>query len=397
MRRRPAGSVETDTVSVAPDAEPEGATAEVPAAVVPVALKDTAVDGILTKIQGDLNKAFGSDASMRLDAQDTLSRVDNWVSTRSIVVDAVLRGGRPVGSSLMPFGRQVEISGPPNSGKTTLCAQIAAEVQSKGGIVVITDTEERVDHVYWRKLGVDISRIIRIQAEGLEDVFDKQYRALQFVQKEAPDRFVLLIWDSLGAVSGVDLVEPDSKESPMTQAQKFGMRQAKVISDGMRLINGIISKTRACYLYTNHEYTAIGTQWGPARETMGGNKPKYFATVRLQLTGCGAIKETDAATGQEQIIGQKIRVKALKNSMAGILKECEAVVMAHRGFVNDYTVWEVGARLGFIVKENKSSWSVWVTPQTHQEVKFQGYNGFVEKVVSHPEFNDLVSNVLAFL
>jgi len=349
------------------------------------------VDDVLSKLQGDLNEAYGDDASMRLDSQDTLSRVDHWVSSRSLVVDAVLRGGRPLGSSLVPFGRQVEISGPPSSGKTTLCAQIAAEVQSKGGVVVVTDTEERIDHAYWVKLGVDVKRIIRIKSNGLRDVFNKQYRALQFARDQAPDRYILLIWDSLGATSGIDMVDPDAKEDPMTQAQKFGMQQAKVISDGMRLINGVISKTRACYIYTNHEYTAIGSVWGPARETTGGNKPKYFATVRLQLTSCGAIKEADAATGQESIVGQRIRVKALKNSMAGILKECEGVVMAHRGFVNDYTVWEVAARLGFIKKSG--SWSEWIPPSGGKEVKFQGYAGFIDKVVDHPEYSDLVTTV----
>jgi recombination protein RecA len=347
-------------------------------------------DEVLNAIQSDLNQAFGDESAMRLDAQETLSRVDDWVSSRSIVVDAVLRGGRPVGSSLVPFGRQMEISGPPNSGKTTLCAQIAGEVQSQGGLVIVTDTEERIDHEYWSKLGVNVSRVLRIHANSLKEVYNKQYRALQFARDKAPDKRILLLWDSLGGTAGVDVVDPSAKDDPMTQAEKFSMRSAKVIGDGLTLINSIISQTRAAYIWTNHEYTQIGTSYGDPRETKGGQKPKYMATVRLRLTPAGQVKEPDVASGQDRVIGQKVRVKALKNSMAGILKEHEAMVMAGRGYVNEWTVFEVGGRMGFISKAG--SWSM--VKMGGDEVKFQGFSGFEEKVVVHPNYAELVAQVV---
>ena len=354
---------------------------------------DEETEDILNAIQGDLNKAFGEDTAMRLDNQETLSRVDHWVSSRSIVVDAVLRGGRPMGSSLIPFARQIEISGPPNSGKTTLCAQIAAEVQSKGGLVIVTDTEERIDHVYWSALGVQVNKVIRIHADSIKEVFNKQYRALQFARDKAADKLILLIWDSLGGTAGVDMVDTSSKEDPMTQAEKFGMRQAKQIGDGIVLINSVITDTRACYLYTNHEYEKIGVTYGDKRETKGGNKVKYYATVRLRLTPCGQIKEADAASGEENVIGQKIKVKALKNSMAGVLKESEAHVMAGKGYVNEYTVFDVAERIGMITK--KGAWSSITLGK--DDLKFQGFNGFMEKVVPHADYPDLLAAVAAAL
>jgi RecA/RadA recombinase len=318
-----------------------------------------------------------------------------------MVVDSVLRGGRPPGSSLVPFGRQMEVSGPENSGKTTLCAQIAAETQSKGGVVVAVDTEERIDVPYWTLLGVNVSRILRIAADSVNDVFNKQYTALKLLRDKFPDRLVLMIWDSLGGTRPIDVIDMNARGqdkkilTPMEQAEKYGMRQAREISIGMELINGVVSGTRACYLYTNHEYTKIGVTYGDTRETRGGMKPKYFATVRLRLTPVGQVKEDDnIGVGSGSSIGQKVQVRALKNSMAGILHTREAVVMAGKGFVNEYTVFEWGQKLGLIAKNG--SWYMW-KPSNGKERKFQGFNGFMEEVGKTPEYEELfvaVSNAM---
>ena len=347
---------------------------------------------LLAALQDDLNKRFGPDAAAPLTAQETLSRIDHWVTSRSIVVDSVLRGLRPAPSSLIPFGRQVELSGPENSGKTTLTAQIAAETQSRGGLVMVFDTEERIDEPYWQKLGVNTSRVLNVPSNSLDEIFDKQYAALDFAKSQAPDRLILLIWDSLGGTSGADVVDRKSKESPMEQAAKFNMRKAKKIADGIVLINSIVTDTRACYLYTNHEYTDINVKYGDNRQTHGGKKPKYFATVRLRLTPVGKIKEPDLSGGQDQVIGQRVRVKALKNSMSGTLLERDAVIMAGRGFVNEYTVMEQAEKMGLC--KTSGSWSTWITPQG-EEVKWQGWRGFEQKVVTHEDYESLQEAVLA--
>lgn len=347
------------------------------------------LENVLSALQDNLNKHFGVGAATRLSDQDALSKISSWTSTRSIIVDSVLRGGRPVGSSLLPFGRQIEISGLPGSGKTTLCAQTAAEVQSNGGIVIVTDTEERIDEAYWTALGVDVSRVIRVAAENLETVFDKQYKALQFAKNKAGGRKVLLIWDSLGGTAGAKAIDPKSPDSPMEQASKFGMRRAKIISDGMELVNTVVANTNSCYLYTNHEYIDINVKYGDKRRTRGGEKPKYFSTVRIRLSNIGAIKEPDVQE-KDKIIGHRIRVKALKNSMVGILMERDAAIIAGRGFVNEYTVFEMAPKIGLI--EKNGSWSTWTTSKG-EEIKFQGFAGFEEKVVKHKNYKKLLKQV----
>ena len=123
---------------------------------------------IMQALQANLNKHFGAGAAAPLTAQETLSRIDHWVSTRSIVIDSVLRGRRPAPASLIPFGRQMEVSGPENSGKTTLTAQVAAETQRLGGMVMVFDTEERIDEPYWQKLGVKTNEILTVPSGSLD-------------------------------------------------------------------------------------------------------------------------------------------------------------------------------------------------------------------------------------
>lgn len=349
----------------------------------------------LEALQADFNKQFGKSAMTRLSSPKAISNVQDWVSSRSMVVDSVLRGGRPPGSSLVPFGREMEISGLEGCGKTTLCAQIAAETQAQGGVVIVTDTEEKIDAPYWASLGVDTEKILKITCNSVEEVFNEQYWALQNLPEYFGDKKVLMIWDSLGGTSIGELVDPKSKETPMEQvAQAYG-RSAGEISKGIRLIHSIVAKRKACYLYTNHLYGKMNTMgYGDPWETYGGQKIKYLATVRLRLQRVGSIKEDDAASTGKSVTGLRVKVKALKNHMAPHELEREAILIGGRGFVNEYTVFDAGARLGVITK--KGAWSTWKTP-AGDEVKFQGFNGFEEKVVTHPEYPELYKEVEALL
>lgn len=346
----------------------------------------------LQMLQEELEKNWGANAAVSLDSASSLSKIDHWVSTRSIVIDNVLAGGRPRPCSLMPFGRQIEVSGPPGAGKTSLCAQTAAEVQRQGGLVIVTDTEERIDHTYWRALGVDTARVLNLRADTIEEVFEKQYDAIRLMQAKAPDRLMLMIWDSVGGTSSGLVLDddPKKKETFMERAQKQMGREAKLIGDGIKGLSGAVAKSRVCYLYTNHEYNKIGVTYGSNRETYGGNKLKFLATARIQLTPIGEIKDEDVM-GNKRVLGSRIRVKALKNSMAPMRMEKEAVIIGGEGFSNRYTVWEVAAKLKLI--EKSGSWSTWKT-SNGEEIKFQGWSGFCEKVVTHAEYPDLEAAVI---
>lgn len=338
------------------------------------------VDDCLQMLEEEMLSEFGPGTAGKLSSSDSLSQIKDWVSTRSMVVDKVLAGGRNEPCSLVPFGRQMELSGPPGSGKTTLCAQIAASTQEKGGIVVVTDTEERIAHDYWRSLGVDTGSIINIKAQTLEEVFERQHFCIRTMMERAPDKLVLMIWDSIGGTSS-GIIDEDAKGSIMEQAAKIMGREAKTIGNGVKVLNPLIAKSKTCYLYTNHIYSKLNVTYGDATETYGGNKLKFMATIRLGLKPVGKIKES-TPTG-DAIIGNRVEVKAHKNSMAPQQLIKEAVLIGGEGFSDDYSVFELGKKVGVIQKNG--AWSTAVFP-SGDEVKFQGWNGFKEKVSTHPEY-----------
>jgi len=385
MGRRPAMAVATES---------ESAPVAPPTALV-VRVEDPAVKKALKQFQDCMNTEFGEGTVQRLSSSSSLSKIDHWASTRSIVVDKVLAGGRPMPCTLLPFGRQTEIHGLPGSGKTTLCAQISAEVQSKGGMVVAIDTEERIDHPYWSQLGVDVDRVQSLTANSIEEVFKKQYKLLLWHISECPTLPLLMLWDSLGGTTTDAIATAiEEGEDPMEVAKKSMMMNARAIAAGMRLINPLIAKSRVAYVYTNTMYMKPNVKYGDPFETPGGWVAKYFATVRLRLKRVGQLLEEDPVTGQRKIYGHRIEVSTEKNSMAPNLIGLEGAILGGLGFSNDWTVREIAEALKIIKKAG--AWSTWVTT-SGEEVKFQGFNGFVEKVKPHPEYQQLVDAVMAVL
>lgn len=350
-------------------------------------------DELLEVLQDDLNKKFGDGTASRLSSTSNLSRIDNWTSTRSLVVDKVLAGGRPFPCSLLPFGRQTEISGMPGVGKTSLCAHLAAEVQSKGGLVIINDTEDRIDHPYWQTLGVNTDRILHLTGHTLEEIFEKQMRTIQVCAQKYSDVNVLMLWDSLGGTSLdviMDQAESDAKETFMDKIKKAMMVKAKLIGGGLETLNPYISHSKVAYVYTNTLYTVPNVDFGDPYETPGGIRKNFFATVRLRLKRVGQLLEEDESTKQRKTWGHRVQVQAIKNSMAPMLVGLEASVMGNIGFCNDWTVREVAEGMGLITK--KKAWSSWIT-STGEEISFQGWNGFQEKVVPHADYANLYAQV----
>lgn len=341
-------------------------------------------------LQAGLSKLYGEDEARPLSSADVLSKVSFSVSTGSIVVDKVLSGGRPMPCSLWPFGRMVEVSGLNGSGKTTLCAQVAAQTQKMGGIVVAVDTEERIDEGYWQTLGVDTSRVINLHATSIEDVFNKQEQAIKMLHEHDPGQPMFMLWDSVGGTSSDMILE--GAGTLMERAQKMYGREAKIIGTGVKAINGLVAKTRVAYTYTNHLYTNMNVTYGDNKTEYGGEKLKFHATIRLRLTKIADLKQEDDF-GNKQKFGQRVRIKAQKNSMAPIQMEKEAVILGGKGFSNDYTVFEIGKKAKLI--KTSGSWSTAILGD--EEVKFQGWNGFQAKVVNHPKYVELLSSVMEVL
>ncbi len=348
-------------------------------------MDDGKLDKIIDNIQSAFTKEFGTNSMGRLSDDDSLSKISGYIETGSSVVDYVLRGGRPktehnVG---IPLGRQMSIEGLEGSSKTTLCAQICANLQKQGGIFVMVDAEDRVDEPYWQSLGCDTSRILSIPETKIEDIFRKQVKMVDYLKKLAPDRACVFAWDSIGSSS----VVRDDKDDCMSDAS-YG-KEAKVLARGLKLINHEIAKSKIAYIYTNHLYQKMGVTFGDSYESSGGQKLKYFATVRLRLTKIGQISEEDEH-GQKVVIGNKVLVKAIKNSMSPNLLECSAAVIGGVGYSNEWSVRERAENLKFITKAG--AWST-VKFLNGEEVKFQGFSQFLEKVVPHPQYKELAKKV----
>lgn len=339
-------------------------------------MDESKLNKIIDNIQSKFAKEFGDKSIGRLSDDDNLSKISEWISTGSDVVDHVLLGGRKAPNSLIPLGRQVSIEGLEGSSKTTLCAQICSNLQRQGGIFVMIDSEDRVDQPYWESLGCDLSKIISIRENKIEDIFRKQIKMIEFLNKEAPDTPVAFCWDSIGSSS----VIKDEKEDVMSDAS-YG-KEAKILARGLKIINHEIAKSKIAYIYTNHLYMKMGVSMGDPWETSGGQKLKYFATVRLRLKKVGQIAEEDEH-GNKVVIGNRVEVKAVKNSMSPLLLSCEAAVIGGEGYSNEWTVKERAENLKILTKSG--AWSKIKLP-SGTEVAFQGWNGFKEKVVTHPEY-----------
>lgn len=337
-------------------------------------------DSVINMLSSEMIKEFGADAVTSLD--DSNSRIEHWCSTRNMVIDKVLSGGNADPCPLIPFGRQTEIAGLNGTGKTTLCAQIIAEAQKKNIMVVVSDTEDRIETGYWHQLGVDTSKILSARGSSLEDVFRKQIKFIKILREKAPERLVLMLWDSIASVGSNVLA---TSEDPMSE--KSMMADPRILGQGMKSINQLISESNIGYIYTNHLYHKPAA-FGDPYETWGGEKIKFFATVRLRLTHVGQIKEKDD-NGNDQVIGSKIRISAKKNSMAPMRLTLDAALLGGKGFSNEYTVYEKAEELKIISKSGP--WSTWKAGE--EEIKFQGFRGFQQKVVEHPQYATLEAQV----
>jgi recombination protein RecA len=333
-------------------------------------------------IQKSFEKEYGKGAISALSDPENLSKIDTWTDTGSDAIDHALAGGRTRPCPLLPFGRQIELAGLESSGKTTTCAMIAAQVQRMGGLVIIVDTEDRVDHPYWESLGVNIDKVLSIRETKIEDIFRKQLKLISLIKKNFPDVPVLLIWDSIG---GSSVLKEDA--DPMSD-EAYG-KEAKVLARGLKQINHEIAKSKVCYLYTNHLYMKMGISFGDQWETSGGQKLKFFATIRLRLVRIGQITEDDEY-GNKTVIGNRILIKTVKNSMSPKLVEVEGAIIGGSGWSNEWTVKELAEASKVITKSG--AWSKCMMP-SGVEIQFQGWNGFKEKVVKHEEYAELRKNV----
>jgi recombination protein RecA len=275
-----------------------------------------------------INKQFGDGAIMRIG--DASKRDIDVISTGSVAIDLALGVGG------LPRGRIAEIYGPESSGKTTLCLSLIAQAQKNGGRAVFIDTEHALDPRYARILGVDVDNLMVSQPECGEDALNI---AETLIRSGAID---IIVIDSVAALVSKAELEGHFGDSTV------GL-QARMMSQAMRRLTAAINRTHCVTIFTNQIREKIGVMFGNPETTPGGRALKFFASVRIDIRRIGAIKDSAG-----KVIGNRTRVKVVKNKVAPPYNECEFDIMYDEGISRTGSIIDLG--LEHKVLEKKGSW-----------------------------------------
>jgi recombination protein RecA len=274
-----------------------------------------------------IERQFGKGAIMKLGSQP-VQKVP-VISTGALSLDKALGVGG------LPRGRVIEVYGPESSGKTTLALHAVAEAQKKGGIVAFIDAEHALDTAYARKLGVNCDELLVSQPDTGEQALEI---ADMLVRSGAIDVIVI---DSVAALVPRAEIEGEMGDSHM------GL-QARLMSQALRKLTGTIGKTMTTVIFINQIRMKIGVMFGNPETTTGGNALKFYSSVRLDIRRIGAIKD-----GQE-VIGNRTRVRVVKNKMAPPFKDAEFDIMYGAGISRSGDLLDLGVTTEVI--EKSGSW-----------------------------------------
>ena len=315
--------------------------------------REKAVEAAMTQIE----RQFGKGSIMKLGSQAVLDVP--VIPTGSLALDKALGAGG------LPRGRVCEIFGPESSGKTTLALHAVAEAQKQGGIAAFIDAEHALDISYARKLGINCDELLVAQPDTGEQALE--------------------ITDMLVRSGAIDIIVIDSVAALVPRAEIEGEMgdhhmglQARLMSQALRKLAGIISKTSTVVVFINQIRMKIGVVFGNPETTTGGNALKFYSSVRLDIRRIGTIKE-----GQE-VVGNRTRVKVVKNKLAPPFREAEFDIMYGEGISRTGELLDIGVEEGIIDKSG-----AWYSYDG--ERMGQGRNNVKEFFKANPDISNAVS------
>lgn len=307
----------------------------------------------LANVLALIQKEYGEGAIMRLGNEESFVQVPS-IPTGAVTLDFAL------GIGGVPRGRIIEVFGPESSGKTTLVLHIIANAQKAGGMAAFIDTEHALDPAYARRIGVNLDNLLVSQPDSGEEALNI---ADQLVRSNSLDVVVI---DSVAALAPKAELEGQMGDS-------FVGLQARLMSQAMRKLTAAISRSKTCCIFTNQIREKVGVMFGSPETTPGGRALKFYASVRLDVRRIGAIKDASGAT-----IGNRTKVKVVKNKMAPPFTEAEFDILYNEGISHAGSIIDAAMAAGLIDKRG-----AWLSFEGQQ--LGQGRDMAVAELKAHPD------------